>query len=227
MKTIGLIGGMSWESSLEYYKIMNQTIKEKLGGTNSAKILLYSFNFYELEALFKTNNLRVLSEKIIDAAINLEKAGADCILFCSNTTHIVASEVEEAIKIKFIHIVDAIKKVVEENKIKKVALLGTKYTIESKLYEKYFNKNKIIKPNKTQINYINEVIYNELILGKIKKTSKNKILKIINELKTKGAEAVILGCTELPLLIKQRDIDITLLNSTKIHADAAVKFAIK
>ncbi|MFO7968512.1 MAG: amino acid racemase [Candidatus Izemoplasmatales bacterium] len=225
MKTIGLIGGMSYKSTLEYYRIINQETNRILGKSNSGKILLYSFNFNELEPLFKTKNWQAITKKIIDIAFKLEVAGADCILLLSNTTHIIASEVEKAINVRLIHIVKSVEKELKQNKIKKVALLGTKYTLESNLYKNNLPQDiKIIKPSNEQINYINKVIYNELILGEFRENSRNEFKKIITELKSKGAEGVILGCTEISLLIKPNDICIPVFDSTKIHALDAVKY---
>ncbi|MCF7924429.1 MAG: aspartate/glutamate racemase family protein [Candidatus Izimaplasma sp.] len=228
MKTIGLIGGMSWESTLDYYKIINEQTKRILGGSNSAKILIDSLNYYELETLFSSNDWEKIAQIIIHSAKGLEQIGADCILICANTTHIIAKEVEEAINIPLIHIVDSVEKAINHLGIKKVALLGTKYTIESNLYSNRFSNDiTVLKPNQKQKTYIHQAIYNELILGEFREESRDEFKRIIKDLKNKGAEGVILGCTEIPLLIKQEDVDIPIFHTTKIHALAAVDFSLK
>jgi len=229
MKTIGLIGGMSWESSLEYYRIINETAKELLGELHSAKSIMYTFDFDEIEILQREGKWKELSERVTEIALKLEHAGADMIIICTNTTHIVADEVQKNITIPLIHIADSTAKKIIELSMKKVGLLGTKFTMEKPFYkerlaEKYDLDVIIPKENDRQI--IHDIIYKELVLGQIKSTSKQQILKMIEYLKANGAEGIILGCTEIPLLIKQEDVDIHLFDTTMIHARSAVYYAI-
>lgn len=229
MKTIGLIGGMSWESSLEYYRIINETAKELLGELHSAKSIMYTFDFDEIELLQREGRWNELSERVTEIALKLERAGADMIVICTNTTHIIADEVQKKITIPLIHIADSTAKKIIELSMKKVGLLGTKFTMEKPFYkdrlaEKYDLDVIIPKENDRQI--IHDIIYKELVLGQIKSTSKQQILKMIEYLKANGAEGIILGCTEIPLIIKQQDVDIHLFDTTMIHARSAVYHAI-
>ena len=229
MKVIGLIGGMSWESTAEYYKIINETVKERLGGLSSAKILLYSLNFAEIEKLQREGKWAEATEVMRDAARRLEGGGADCLLICTNTMHKMASEVEGAVNIPLLHIADATAREIKKKKIERVALLGTKFTMEEDFYkgrlmEKYFLD--VIIPPEEDRNIINQVIYHELCLGKIREESRKEFRRIIEGLAAGGAEGVILGCTEISLLIKQQDSPVELFDTTAIHAIAAVDFAL-
>ena len=229
MKVIGLIGGMSWESTVEYYKIINETVKERLGGLSSAKILLYSLNFAEIEKLQREGKWAEATEVMRDAARRLEGGGADCLLICTNTMHKMASEVEGAVNIPLLHIADATAREIKKKKIERVALLGTKFTMEEDFYkgrlmEKYFLD--VIIPPEEDRNIINQVIYHELCLGKIREESRKEFRRIIEGLAAGGAEGVILGCTEISLLIKQQDSPVELFDTTAIHAIAAVDFAL-
>jgi len=229
MKVIGLIGGMSWESTAEYYRIINETVKERLGGLCSAKILLYSLNFAEIERLQREEKWAEATEVMCDAARRVERGGADCLLICTNTMHKMASEVEGAVNIPLLHIADATAREIKKRKIERVVLLGTKFTMEEDFYkgrlaDKYILD--VIIPSVEDRNIINQVIYHELCLGKIREESKKQFGRIIERLTAGGAEGVILGCTEISLLIKQQDSPVALFDTTAIHARAAVDFAL-
>lgn len=229
MKTIGLIGGMSWESTVTYYKIINETVKEKLGGLHSAKCILYSVDFQEIEECQANGNWEKSGEILGEAAYNLEKAGADFIVICTNTMHKVVNQIKEKISIPILHIAEMTAEKILEKGLKNIALLGTKYTMEqdfykSKLIEKGIN---VIIPDKNDIEIINEVIYDELCLGTINSNSKKKFLEIVDKLRSKGAEGIILGCTEIGLLIKNEDTDVPLFDTAIIHAEQAAIYSIK
>ena len=229
LKTIGLIGGMSWESTVTYYKIINETVKEKLGGLHSAKCILYSVDFQEIEECQANGNWEKSGEILGEAAYNLEKAGADFIVICTNTMHKVVNQIKEKISIPILHIAEMTAEKILEKGLKNIALLGTKYTMEqdfykSKLIEKGIN---VIIPDKNDIEIINEVIYDELCLGTINSNSKKKFLEIVDKLRSKGAEGIILGCTEIGLLIKNADTDVPLFDTAIIHAEQAAMYSIK
>ncbi len=229
LKTIGLIGGMSWESTVTYYKIINETVKEKLGGLHSAKCILYSVDFQEIEECQANGNWEKSGEILGEAAYNLEKAGADFIVICTNTMHKVVNQIKEKISIPILHIAEMTAEKILEKGLKNIALLGTKYTMEqdfykSKLIEKGIN---VIIPDKNDIEIINEVIYDELCLGTINSDSKKKFLEIVDKLRSKGAEGIILGCTEIGLLIKNEDTDVPLFDTAIIHAEQAAMYSIK
>lgn len=227
MKTIGLIGGMSWESSLLYYQIINQRIKERLGGHHSAKSLMYSVDFQEIKTLQDQGKWDEATKIMIESAQKLESGGADLIVICTNTMHKMAKEVEESVSIPLLHIADATANEIVKDGIKKVALLGT--TMEQDFY-----KGRLIEkfgldvnvPNETERKIIHDIIYQELCLGIIKEESKQSYLKIINRLSQQGAEAIILGCTEITLLISQDDCSIPVYDTTRLHAESAVDFAL-
>ena len=229
LKIIGLIGGMSWESTATYYKIINETVKEKLGGLHSAKCILYSVDFQEIEECQANGNWEKSGEILGEAAYNLEKAGADFIVICTNTMHKVVNQIKEKISIPILHIAEMTAEKILEKGLKNIALLGTKYTMEqdfykSKLIEKGIN---VIIPDKNDIEIINEVIYDELCLGTINSDSKKKFLEIVDKLRNKGAEGIILGCTEIGLLIKNEDTDVPLFDTAIIHAEQAAMYSIK
>ena len=228
LKTIGLIGGMSWESTVTYYKIINETVKEKLGGLHSAKCILYSVDFQEIEECQANGNWEKSGEILGEAANNLEKAGADFIVICTNTMHKVINQIKEKISIPILHIAEMTAEKILEKGLKNIALLGTKYTMEqdfykSKLIEKEIN---VIIPDKNDIEIINKVIYDELCLGTINSNSKKKFLEIVDKLRSKGAEGIILGCTEIGLLIKNEDTDVPLFDTAVIHAEEAAIYSI-
>jgi len=229
MKTIGLIGGMSWESSLEYYRIINQKVKKELGWLHSSKCILYSLNFNEIEILQHEGRWDELTKIMIETAKTLEKAWADFILICTNTMHKMAKDVQNNINIPLLHIADATAKIIQKKDIKKVWLLWTKFTMEQDFYKQRLEKKfdlDVLVPNNSDREIIHNIIYNELCLWKIKDDSKKEYIKIIEKLVLDWAEAIILGCTEIPLLIKQEDVKVPLLDTTTIHAENAVLEAI-
>ena len=229
MKVIGLIGGMSWESTAEYYRLINETVKERLGGHHSAKILLYSVNFSELVELQQDGRWQEATEFICEAARRVELGGADCILICTNTMHKMAAEVQRAVVIPLLHIADATAMEIKKKGIGQVALLGTKYTMEEEFYKGRLRMKygfEVLIPPEEDRNIVNQIIYDELCLGKIEEESKRHFVRIINSLRERGGEGVILGCTEISLLIKDKDSPLELFDTTTIHARAAVDFAL-
>lgn len=230
MRIIGLIGGMSWESSQEYYRIINETVKERLGGLHSAKIIMYSVDFEEIEKLQHQGKWKELTELMIDAAQRVEKAGADFVVLCTNTMHKMADEVQKNIKIPLLHIADATAEKIKEKGLGPIGLLGTKFTMEENFYKGRLKKKHgldVIIPSEEERQIVHDVIYKELCIGEIKQSSKEQFKKIIQNLVSNGAEGIILGCTEIPLLIKQEDVEVPLFDTTMIHAKAAVEYAIK
>lgn len=229
MKKIGLIGGMSWESSLEYYKIINETIKLKLGGLHSAECLMYSVDFQEIESLQHQNKWEELTNIMVDIAQKLKNADANFIVICTNTMHKMASDIESRVGIKVLHIAEVTGEKIVQKGIKKVGLLGTKFTMEGDFYKKILKEKfniDVIIPNEDHREMVHEVIYEELCKGIINEASKEKYKKVIESLALKGAEGIVLGCTEIPLLIKQEDVDIPIFDTTTIHAISAVEFAL-
>lgn len=226
MKTIGLLGGMSWESTAGYYKAINEGVKNKLGGLHSAQIAMFSVDFEPIEKLQRAGDWDGAAIILSEAARNVEAAGADFLLICTNTMHKVAPQIEQAIQIPILHIADATAEVLVKNSIKTVGLLGTAFTMEQEFYkERLRNKYglEVIVPNAIDRKIVHSVIYNELCFGKVEQNSKKEFLRIINELSQSGAEAVILGCTEIGMLVKQSDTAVTLYDTTKIHANKAVE----
>ena len=228
MKTIGIIGGMSWESTVTYYQIINETVKQELGGFHSAKVLLYSVDFDEIEKYQASGDWEKSGEVLADIAARLEQAGADYIVIATNTMHKVIPQMEKKISIPIIHIAEATADKLKENGISTVGLLGTKYTMKQDFYkEKLIEAGlKVLIPNDEDVEKVNDVIYNELCLGNIRQESKEKYIEIINKMAKEGAQGVILGCTEIGLLIKQDDVDIPVFDTTLIHAEKAAKLAI-
>lgn len=229
MKTIGLVGGMSWESSLEYYRIINEAVKEKLGGFHSAKCIMYSVDFEEIEKLQHQGKWDEATVLMIDAARRVEKGGADFVVICTNTMHKMADDVQESINISLLHIADVTAEEIIKRGLKKVGLLGTRFTMEEDFYKgRLLEKHglEIIIPNEEERQTIHSILYSELVMGEIKKISKETFQTIIENLVSEGVEGVILGCTEIPLLVKQEDYEIPLFDTTTIHARAAVDFAL-
>ena len=229
MKTIGLIGGMSWESSAEYYRIINQVTKEQLGGLHSAPIVMYSVEFNEIVQLQHEGKWDKLTAIMVDAARRLERAGADLVLICTNTMHKMASEVEHATSLPLLHIADATATRIKEKRLKRVALLGTRFTMEQDFYKGRLAEKhglEVIVPSAEEMEIVHRIIYNELCLGTILDSSKKEYLRIINNLVNQGAEGVILGCTEIPLLVKQADVAVPIFDTTTIHAQETVKMAL-
>ncbi|MFB5678191.1 aspartate/glutamate racemase family protein [Paenibacillus terreus] len=229
MKTIGLIGGMSWESSALYYQIINQCVKEKLGGHHSAKSLMYSVDFQEIKELQHQNRWDEAANILIHGARSLQAGGADCIVICTNTMHKLADEVSEAVEIPLLHIAEPTARLIVQAGIKKVALLGTRFTMEQEFYKAKLTEDyglQVLIPNEADRQSVHDIIYNELCLGQVRAESKQVYLDIIGRLVQEGAEAVILGCTEITLLIQQADCPIPVYDTTRIHAEAAVEFAV-
>jgi len=229
MKTIGLIGGMSWESSTEYYRIINQTVQERLGGLHSAQCILFSFDFQEIEHLQHQGAWEQLTELMIRAAQRLEGAGAELLIICTNTMHKMAEEVQSSVRIPLVHIADATAKAIIEKGLDKVALLGTRFTMEEDFYKKRLREKyelEVIIPSESNREVIDNVIYTELCRGILHQSSREQFKAIIEKLASNGAQGVILGCTEIPLLIGQRDAEMPLFDTTRIHAQAAVEMAL-
>ncbi|OBW93043.1 aspartate/glutamate racemase family protein [Gallibacterium salpingitidis] len=229
MKVIGLLGGMSWESTVSYYQIINQQIKQRLGGLHSAKIVLYSVDFAEIERCQVSGDWNKSAEILANAAQKLALAGADFILICTNTMHKVAPQIATQINIPIIHIADATIEQLQKHQINKVALLGTKYTMIEDFYKQRIIDQGIdvLIPKQSDIEEINRIIFTELCLGKVEVSSRQTFQRIINELQQQGAEGVILGCTELGLLIKEQDIELPIFDTTIIHAQCAVELALQ
>lgn len=230
MKTIGLLGGMSWESTLSYYKAINEGVKKRLGGLHSAQIALYSVDFDPIEKLQHEGNWDGTAEILIEAARKVEAAGADFLLICTNTMHKVAPQIESGINIPLIHIADATAEVLKSQGIKKVGLLGTAFTMEQDFYKGRLTDRyglNVIVPNAKDRAFVHRVIYEELCLGTVTAEAKDGYLHIIDRLATDGAEAVILGCTEIGLLVRQEDTPVRLFDTTEIHAQAAVEACLR
>jgi aspartate racemase len=229
MKTIGLIGGMSWESSLEYYRIINETVKEKLGGLHSADCLMYSFDFQVIEKLQHQGDWEGLTELMIEAAQKLERGGAEMIVICTNTMHKMADAVQNSVSLPLLHIADVTAEEIKAKKMTTVGLLGTRFTMEEDFYRQRLKRKhglEVIIPDEKERETIHSILYDELCLGQIKDMSKETFKGIIDNLSQCGAEGVILGCTEIPLLVEQKDYQVTLFDTTAIHARAAVEFAL-
>lgn len=228
MKTIGLIGGTTWVSTTEYYRNINRLMNESQGGVSSAKILLYSLNYAEFQPPQEPDGWGGIAELLSGIAKRLEGAGADCLLICANTPHIVAGEVQSSIKIPLLHIGDATAKEIKSQKIKKIGLLGTRYTMEYPFLKDRLSEYGIetIVPDDKEREFIHASIFNELGKNIFKEETKKKYLEIIDQLESLGAEGVILGCTEIPLLINQSDRKIPMFDTTLIHSKAAVEFAV-
>lgn len=228
MKTIGLIGGMSWESSTEYYRIINEEVKKKLGGLHSAKCILYSVDFEEIEVCQSNGEWEKAALILSEAARSLEAAGADFIIICTNTMHKVANEIQTGIHIPILHIADITAQHVIANGIKTIGLLGTRYTMEQDFYKSRLEAQgiKVLIPEEADRTVVNHVIYHELCLGQIINESRDKYKRIIKDLQEKGAEGIILGCTEIGLLVKPEDSKVPLFDTTVLHAIGAVDFAL-
>ena len=229
MKTIGLLGGMSWESSIEYYRIINETVRARLGGLHSAKSIMYSVDFAEIEPLQDQGRWNEAAALMIDGAERLERGGADFLLICTNTMHKMADAVEAQIQIPLLHIADATAETLKARDLKQIGLLGTKFTMEQEFYkgrltEKYGLK--VLIPNQEGREMIHRVIYDELCMGVVSSSSREAFANVINQLAETGAEGVILGCTEIGLLIGEKDTPVPLFDTTTIHAVAAVEYAL-
>lgn len=229
MKTIGLIGGMSWESSLEYYRILNETTRARLGGLHSAKCILYSVDFAEIEALQHQDRWEAAAQLMIAAGQSLERAGADFIVLCTNTMHKLADEIQANTRIPFLHIADATAQKIIAGGLKNIGLLGTRFTMEHDFYKgRLIDKHglNVITPESNDRETVHRVIYDELCLGIVKQESKEQYIRIMEKLVRAGAEGIILGCTEIELLVHDEDSQVPLFPTTKIHAIAAVEYAL-
>ncbi len=230
MKRIGLLGGMSWESSLEYYKIINEEVKKRLDGLHSGRVLLNSLDFEPIERLQHEGNWQKMGEILTQEALCLQRGGADFLLICTNTMHKLFDEVEKNLEIPMLHIADATAKVLKKEGIKRVGLLGTAFTMEQDFYKGRLKEKfgfEVLIPQKAHRDLIHKVIYEELCLGVTKESSKERFVEIVEDLAKQGAEGVILGCTEIGLLISQEDTEVKLFDTTLIHAKEAVRYAIE
>lgn len=228
MKMIGLLGGMSWESSLEYYRSINQLVKARLGGLHSARCLLYSVDFDEIESYQSQGNWDRAGDSLGSAAQSLEKAGANCIVICTNTMHKVAEVVQGAVEIPLIHIADATGQEIQDAGLHTVGLIGTRFTMQESFYKQRLVELydlKVLIPESQEMQAVDRIIYDELVLGEIKEPSRDIYRRVIDNLADKGAEGIILGCTEIGLLVRPQDSDLSLFDTTQIHARAAVDFA--
>jgi aspartate racemase len=230
MKTIGMIGGMSWESSLEYYRIVNERVASRLGGVHSAKSLMISVDFAEIEGLQREGRWDEATQMMVEAAQSLQLGGADFIVICTNTMHKMADEVAASVSIPLLHIADATAEQIVARGFKRIGLLGTRFTMEEDFYKGRLEKKfalDVLTPEKADRDIVHRVIYEELVLGKTEAASKAEYLRIIKDLQVCGAEGIILGCTEIGLLVKQSDCSLPLFDTTLLHAEAAVEFALK
>ena len=229
MKTIGLLGGMSWESTESYYRLINETVKAELGGLHSAKVLLHSVDYAEIEKLQHLGEWDKTAEILKKAAQGLEQAGADFILICTNTMHLVAPQIQAGLSIPLIHIADATAEEIVNAGIKKIGLLGTAFTMEEDFYKGQLQQKyhlDVVIPNESDRTIVHSIIYEELCLGNIQDASRTEYIRIIDDLVAQGAEAVILGCTEIALLVKPQHTEVTLFDTTQIHALKAVEKAL-
>jgi aspartate racemase len=228
MKTIGMIGGTGWLSTLEYYRIINQETNRRLGGLNSAKIILTSFNYAEIDKLNKVEDLAGVYKLVLGAAQKLKSVSVDCIVLCANTLHQYVDDLEKETDLKIVHIADATAKEIQKKNISKIGLLGTRFTMEMDFYTKRLKHAGIesLVPPKPEREFVHDAIMNELLKEEFKEETKEKFLTIINNLEQSGAQGIVLGCTEIPLLIKQKDTYLSVFNTLEIHAKAAVDFAL-
>ena len=229
MKTIGLIGGMSWESTVTYYRIINETVKEKLGGLHSAKILMYSVDFEEIENCQSSGDWARSAEILSDAAHRLETAGADFIVICTNTMHKVAPEVQASVSVPLLHIAAVTARRLDEAGVPTVGLLGTRYTMTQEFYVDVLREAgiSVLIPDENDIRIVNNIIFDELCVGIIREESKMHLLRMIGDLRRRGAKGIILGCTELGLLIRQADLDLPVFDTAVIHAEEAALEALR
>jgi aspartate racemase len=230
MKTIGLIGGMSWESSIEYYRIINEGVQARLGGLHSAKSVMVSVDFAKIEALQHQGAWEAATQIMIRAAQDVERGGADCVVICTNTMHKMAEAVQKQVQIPLLHIADATAERIQAQGLSRVGLLGTRFTMEEDFYKGRLEERfglQVLIPEAQARQIIHQVIYDELVLGKIEVRSKTQYLDIITALVQQGAQGIILGCTEIGLLVKQSDCQVPLFDTTVIHATSAVEWALQ
>jgi aspartate racemase len=229
MKTIGLIGGTGWVSTLEYYRLINEETNKRLGGHNAARCIIYSFNYADINERNLREDHAGVYKLVMDAAIKLKKASADCVVLCANTLHQYVEQLSEEVNLPIIHIADATAAEIKLKGFSTIGLLGTKFTMEMDFYTKRLSTARInsLVPEKPERLFIHNTIMDELLKGIFKPESKSRFLEIINDLEQKGAQGIVLGCTEIPLLINQADTHLPVFNTLKIHAKAAVDFAVK
>ena len=230
MKTIGLLGGMSWESTALYYRWINEQVRDQLGGLHSAKIAMVSVDFDEIETLQRQNQWEKSGEILSHAALQIRAAGADFLVLCTNTMHKMADEIEKTIRIPLLHIADATAEAIQESGMRTIGLLGTRFTMEEEFYKGRLEDKyglKVLIPDASGRDTVHDIIYHELVLGIVKDSSRKKFLEIIRQLKDRGAEGVIEGCTEIVMLVQQAHTDVPLFDTTAIHAKAAVTLALR
>jgi len=230
MKTIGLIGGMTWHSTVDYYRLINADVQRRLGGSSSARLFLYSVEFQEFEDLQEAGDWERLTALMMDAALRVEKAGADVLVICANTMHYTADALSAVLRIPILHIADAAAAAIKAAGLRTVGLLGTRYTMEMDFYSRRLEEKhglSVLIPGDADRDRVHEVIYKELTTGTIKESSRADYVAIIERLRKRGVEGVILGCTEIPLLIRPRDVPIPVFDTTALHAKAAVDFALR
>jgi aspartate racemase len=229
MKTIGLIGGMSWESSIEYYRMINEEVKQRLGGVHSAQSLMYSVDFAEIETLQHSGQWQQAGIMLAEAALRLERGGADLLVLCTNTMHLVADAITSAVSIPFLHIADPTAAAIRANGMRTIGLLGTRFTMEQPFYRDRLSERhglNVLIPDEPDRAEIHRIIYEELILGQIRSDSRERYLAVIERLSAAGAEGIILGCTEIGLLIQPEHTPVPLFDTTRLHAIAAVDWAL-
>jgi len=228
MKTIGMIGGTGWPSTLEYYRLINQETNKRLGGLNSAKLVLTSFNYAEIDTLNKLEDHAGVYKLVLESAQKLKKCSVDCIVLCANTLHQYVEDLEKETGLKVVHIADATAEEIRKNNISRIGLLGTRLTMEMDFYKKRLNQLGVesLVPAKPEREFIHNAIMNELLKEEFRAETKAEFLKIINDLEQRGAQGIVLGCTEIPLLINQKDTHLPVFNTLEIHAKAAVDFAL-
>lgn len=230
MKTIGLIGGMSWESTIPYYRHINEAVKDRLGGLHSAKVILFSVDFQEIEELQHAGEWDKAGESLAEAAAALERAGAECIVICTNTMHKVAPQVQAAVSIPLLHIADPTATAIKAVSLNTIGLIGTRFTMEQDFYRARLELDhglSVLIPEEQDRTVIHKIIYDELCLGIVKEASREQYVTIIDRLVAKGAQAIILGCTEIPLLLRPQDAPVPLFDTTAIHAVEAARWAIE
>jgi len=229
MKTLGLIGGMSWESTVPYYQLINQTVRQQLGGLHSARIILYSVDFAEVEHLQKTDQWDAAGALLANAAQKLAGAGADALVLCTNTMHKVASAIEQAVSIPLLHIADPTALAIKQAGFTTVGLLGTRFTMEQDFYRSRLEKNHgltVLTPPANGRDRVHQIIYNELCLGDVKDASRQAYLQVIEDLRQHGAQAIILGCTEIAMLVQPQHTDLPLFDTTALHAKSSALWAL-
>jgi aspartate racemase len=229
MRTIGLIGGMSWESSAEYYRMINEEVRSRLGGLHSARSVMFTVDFAPIERMQHEGRWDEAGEVLAEAASSLERAGADCLVLCTNTMHKVADAITTASRLPFLHIADTTAQAIRAQGVRRVGLLATRYTMEQEFYRGRLSERhelEVLVPEAAERSVVNQVIYDELCLGVVREESRAQYRSIMRGLVERGAEAIILGCTEITLLVTQADSDVPLFDSTRLHAMAAVDFAL-